>query len=90
MADDNWAPGMRCNTTVTLLDRTATMAGVIVKTDPVKNRLLVRYDTPQLLPTYRMVGGARQPRQLQRISIAWVDANKVVPESPPPPPPAGE
>lgn len=88
MADETWAPGMRCSTTVTLFDRTATMAGVIVKIDSVKNRLLVRYDTPQLLPTYRMIGGTRQPRHLQRISIAWIDADKVVPESSPPPPAA--
>jgi hypothetical protein len=81
MAGETWTLGMRCSYDVTLYDRIATITGVIVKIDPVKNRLLVRYDTPQLLPTHRVIGGTRQPRRLQRVSIAWIDANKAVPES---------
>ena len=75
---DGWSPGMKCGYDVTLYDRQVTITGVVVKVDAAKDRLLVRYDTPQLLPAHRVMGGIQMPRRLQRVSMAWINADKAV------------
>ena len=75
---EGWSPGMKCSYDVTLYDRQVTITGVVVKVDAAKDRLLVRYDTPQLLPAHRVMGGIQMPRRLQRVSMAWINAEKAV------------
>ena len=75
---DDWSPGMKCSYDVMLYDRQVTITGVVVKMDVQKDRLLVRYDTPQLLPSHRVMGGVQMPRRLQRVSMAWITADKAV------------
>ena len=75
---DDWSPGMKCSYDVMLYDRQVTITGVVVKMDVQKDRLLVRYDTPQLLPSHRVMGGVQMPRRLERVSMAWIYADKAV------------
>jgi len=69
---------MKCSYDVMLYDRQVTITGVVVKMDVQKDRLIFRYDTPQLLPSHRVMGGVQMPRRLQRVSMAWINADKAV------------